>query len=116
MATENPEPTPAGATLYGGPADGLAIPPGGDVEWVAVKVDDNGTPIPVQAGPGVAVVLPDTQGPETERLMNETSRWECYRRIGAHPPGMDTDPRDDLPIPGTGGVAYRWVCSKKGAM
>jgi len=97
------------ARLYGGPADGLTIWDGNDIEWVAVTIDNGGRAIPEQHG-AMAVTLPEKPSPETEKLMNAPGRrWESYRKIGTSPTGVDIDPRDDLPLPGDGIVAYRWI-------
>jgi hypothetical protein len=100
------------ATLYGGPAAGLAIPDETpDITWVAVANDPNGTPIP-ETVDGHARTLPEDANPVAEMALGHPRRrWECYRRVGTNLTELGIDPRDDLPIP-TEPHAYRWVCRR----
>lgn len=98
------------ATLRGGPASGLQIPDGDDIQWVSVTVDDAGREIPDTDDQGQALTLPaDTAAPDPPRR-----RWQCYRKVGAVIPELgDYDRRDDLPMPADGTTAYRWVCRRR---
>jgi hypothetical protein len=107
------------ALLFGGPAAGLAVPLGRDLIYVAVTEDTAGKRVPDIAKPpegpdtpGIAVTLPDRQGPDVEVLHNGRGRkWECYRREGTYPIGYDATPADDLPAHDE--PVYRWVCRRR---
>lgn len=107
-----PRPDPEFADCRGGPAAGMQIRTGKELEWVGVVLDENGRPIVDCDDQGVAVTLPEDANETTEVLLRKPRRrWECYRRVGATIPelGIHRITIDDLPLPPAGTVVYRWV-------